>query len=177
VGRGKRTQAEDILYGSFVTFRSDEDERELRRQKAGGKRASAKEAAIELQRQTPITKEQFKALCKSKANHPLLARRYGITPEQITGYKNIVESVKRVFPLESGYKQLLEDLYPPGTRVVFEQLRNPNSESRNLPGAPSAGQEGTIEEVDSIGTLRVRWDNGKSFVLASGDKFKCFPAE
>ena len=52
--------------------------------------------------------------------------------------------------------------YPPGTRIVLDSM--------NTPEAPPAGTQGTVTDVDEIGTIHVNWDNGSTLsVTLIGD--------
>lgn len=52
--------------------------------------------------------------------------------------------------------------YPPGTRIELIQM--------NDPFAPvPAGTRGTVDHVDDAGQLHMRWDNGRTLALVSGE--------
>ena len=55
----------------------------------------------------------------------------------------------------------LRDRYRPGTRV--ELIRMDDLQ------APPIGTAGTVEQVDDIGTIHVRWDNGCGLGVAYGE--------
>ena len=50
--------------------------------------------------------------------------------------------------------------YPKGTRVELVQMDDPQ--------APPIGTLGTVEGVDDIGSIMVRWDNGSGLNVAYG---------
>ena len=50
--------------------------------------------------------------------------------------------------------------YPKGTRVEPVQMDDPQ--------APPIGTLGTVEGVDDIGSIMVRWDNGSGLNVAYG---------
>lgn len=52
--------------------------------------------------------------------------------------------------------------YPPGTRIKLLSM--------NDPFAPvPEGTLGTVDHVDDAGTIHMRWDNGRSLGLVSGE--------
>ena len=55
----------------------------------------------------------------------------------------------------------LRKQYPAGTRVVLGIMDDPY--------APPPGTKGTVQYVDDIGQLGVRWDNGSSLSLIPGE--------
>ena len=54
----------------------------------------------------------------------------------------------------------LKAKYPKGTRVILVVMDDVQ--------APPVGTEGTVEDVDDIGSLCVRWDNGSSLHVIYG---------
>ena len=55
--------------------------------------------------------------------------------------------------------------YRPGTRIVLVYMDSVDS--------PPVGTKGTVVKVDSIGTLRVLWDNGSEEGIVLGeDRFE-----
>lgn len=53
-------------------------------------------------------------------------------------------------------------LYPPGTRIELISMKDPY--------APvPAGTRGTVEFVDSMGTIFPEWDNGRSLGVVPGE--------
>ncbi|MGP1589760.1 MAG: DUF4314 domain-containing protein [Oribacterium sp.] len=67
-------------------------------------------------------------------------------------------------------KKELEDLqgmYPVGPRVVLITMNDIQ--------APPAGTCGTVQYVDALGDIGVRWDNGSrlSVGLEAGDQIRC----
>ena len=63
----------------------------------------------------------------------------------------------------------VEDLrrrYPKGSRVKLIKLEDPY---RNIP----EGTKGTVDSVDDIGTIHVRWDDGPRLGIVPGvDEFR-----
>ena len=51
--------------------------------------------------------------------------------------------------------------YPAGTRVVLEQMDDPQ--------APPAGTMGTVAGVDDTASILVRWDNGSGLNVVYGE--------
>ena len=62
--------------------------------------------------------------------------------------------------------QRYKESYPPGTRVMLLSMEDP--------WAPvPSGTRGTVEVVDDIGQLHMKWDNGRSLALIEGaDEFE-----
>ena len=56
--------------------------------------------------------------------------------------------------------QALRERFPRGTRVELVQMDDPQ--------APPAGTKGTVEGVDDIGSIMVRWDNGSGLNVVYG---------
>ena len=54
----------------------------------------------------------------------------------------------------------LRDMYPKGTRVRLDFMDDRQ--------APPVGTEGTVTNVDDVGTIHVRWDNGCGLGVAYG---------
>ena len=58
--------------------------------------------------------------------------------------------------------QRYKENYPPGTRVMLLSMEDP--------WAPvPAGTRGTVEVVDDIGQLHMKWDNGRTLALVPGE--------
>ena len=58
----------------------------------------------------------------------------------------------------------IREKYPAGTRIRLLLMEDPQA----LP----AGSEGTVESVDDVGTIHMRWDCGRSLGLIVGvDEF------
>ncbi len=53
-------------------------------------------------------------------------------------------------------------LYPPGTRIVLGEMRDPYA-----PVPP--GTRGTVKFVDDMGTIHPQWDNGRTLGLIYGE--------
>jgi hypothetical protein len=60
----------------------------------------------------------------------------------------------------------IKEEYPAGTRIELIRMDDPY--------APlESGMMGTVERVDDIGTLHMKWDNGRTLgVVTSEDSFK-----
>ncbi|MFI3255512.1 MAG: DUF4314 domain-containing protein [Eubacteriales bacterium] len=55
--------------------------------------------------------------------------------------------------------------YPKGTRIRLNSMSDPYS-------PVEAGTEGTVKSVDSLGTLHINWDNGRTLgLILSEDSF------
>lgn len=60
----------------------------------------------------------------------------------------------------------IKEAYPTGTRIELLQMDDPYA-----PLEP--GMMGTVERVDDIGTLHMKWDNGRTLGVVPGeDSFK-----
>ena len=58
--------------------------------------------------------------------------------------------------------QRYKESYPPGTRVMLLSMEDP--------WAPvPSGTRGTVELVDDIGQIHMKWDNGRSLALVPGE--------
>ena len=63
----------------------------------------------------------------------------------------------------------IKEQYPPGTRIRLNSMDDPYA-----PIAP--GTEGEVDFVDDIGTIHMKWDNGRSLALIPGeDSFTVLP--
>ena len=58
--------------------------------------------------------------------------------------------------------QRYKESYPPGTRVMLLSMEDPWSP------VPS-GTRGTVEVVDDIGQIHMKWDNGRTLALVPGE--------
>ena len=57
-------------------------------------------------------------------------------------------------------------MFPPGTRIVLQHMDDPYN-----PIPP--GTRGTVDDVDDIGTIFPKWDNGSGLGLVYGeDRFR-----
>ena len=52
--------------------------------------------------------------------------------------------------------------YPPGTRVILLNMNDPYS-------PVESGMRGTVQSVDDIGQLLMKWDNGRALALIPGE--------
>ena len=52
--------------------------------------------------------------------------------------------------------------YPPGTRVMLLNMNDPYS-------LVESGMRGTVQSVDDIGQLLMKWDNGRALALIPGE--------
>ena len=63
----------------------------------------------------------------------------------------------------------IKEQYPEGTRIRLNHMSDPWS-------PVPEGTEGTVDHVDSIGTIHMKWDNGRSLGLVPGeDSFSVIP--
>ena len=63
----------------------------------------------------------------------------------------------------------IKEQYPPGTRIRLNSMEDPYA-----PIAP--GTEGVVDFVDDIGTIHMKWDNGRSLgIVPSEDSFSVLP--
>lgn len=63
----------------------------------------------------------------------------------------------------------IKEQYPPGTRIRLNSMEDPYA-----PLAP--GTEGEVDFVDDIGTIHMKWDNGRALGIVPGeDSFSVLP--
>lgn len=63
----------------------------------------------------------------------------------------------------------IKEQYPPGTRIRLNSMEDPYA-----PIAP--GTEGVVDVVDDIGTIHMKWNNGRSLGIVPGeDSFSVLP--
>lgn len=63
----------------------------------------------------------------------------------------------------------IKEQYPPGTRIRLNSMEDPYA-----PVAP--GTEGVVDFVDDIGTIHMKWNNGRSLGIVPGeDSFSVLP--
>ena len=63
----------------------------------------------------------------------------------------------------------IKALYPAGTRIRLNHMDDPWS-------PVPEGTEGTVDMVDDIGQLHMKWDNGRTLPLVPGeDSFSVIP--
>ena len=63
----------------------------------------------------------------------------------------------------------IKEQYPPGTRIRLNSMEDPYA-----PIAP--GTEGKVDFVDDVGTIHMKWDNGRSLGIVPGeDSFTVLP--
>lgn len=58
--------------------------------------------------------------------------------------------------------QIYKDAYPPGTRVMLLHMKDPYSPVED-------GMRGSVDFVDDIGQIFMRWDNGRTLPLVPGE--------
>ena len=58
--------------------------------------------------------------------------------------------------------QRIKESYPPGTRLMLLNMEDPWSP------VPS-GTRGTVDVVDDIGQIHMKWDNGRTIALVPGE--------
>ena len=62
--------------------------------------------------------------------------------------------------------EMCKRMYPKGTRIELISMEDPYN-----PIQP--GTKGTVEYVDDIGTIHMKWDNGRTLGIVPGeDRFK-----
>ena len=62
--------------------------------------------------------------------------------------------------------QRYKEAYPPGTRLMLLCMNDPHH-------PVESGTRGTVEHVDDMGTIHMRWDNGRGLGLVPGeDEFR-----
>ena len=67
--------------------------------------------------------------------------------------------------------ELTRQRYPPGTRLELVQM---NDDPQPVP----PGTQGTVVDVDGIGQLVMKWDNGRTLSLVPGvDQFRKLPEQ
>lgn len=141
-------EADNILFGSFE-LPSEEQVRKIkagRKQRQKEKAADARADKVRRQRRNPLQHDQLKEMLKSDAAHPLAARRYGISPEDLERYRQSYDHLHRQ-SLHHAYRRCLHELYPPGTRAVL------------------IGRWGTLIEYGSGAAFEIRWDDGEESSL------------
>ena len=63
----------------------------------------------------------------------------------------------------------IKEQYPAGTRIRLNHMADPWS-------PVPEGTEGTVDRVDDIGTVHMKWDNGRTLGLVPGeDSFSVIP--
>ena len=66
-----------------------------------------------------------------------------------------------MFGISKEEKARIEERYPQGCRVELVSMDDSQ--------APPSGTKGTVDYVDDIGTIHVRWDNGSSLGIILGE--------
>lgn len=62
--------------------------------------------------------------------------------------------------------QRYKEAYPPGTRLMLFNMNDPHHPDES-------GTRGTVEYVDDMGTIHMKWDNGRGLGLVPGeDEFR-----
>ena len=65
--------------------------------------------------------------------------------------------------------KFIKEQYPPGTRIRLNSMNDPYA-----PVAP--GTEGEVDFVGDLGSLHMKWSNGRSLALIPGeDSFSVLP--
>ena len=73
--------------------------------------------------------------------------------------------------IERSLLEKLRNEYPPGTRIRLTEMRDPMA-----PVPP--GTAGTVIAVDDVGTIHMKWDNGRTLGLITGvDSFSKLETE
>lgn len=63
------------------------------------------------------------------------------------------------------------ETYPPGTRIMLLHMNDPYS-------PVESGTRGTVELIDSMAQIHMKWDNGRTLPLNSDeDSFRILTAE
>lgn len=69
------------------------------------------------------------------------------------------------FPSQKEVERIKEQ-YPVGTRIELISMEDPHVPIES-------GIKGTVSSIDAIGTLHMKWDNGRTLGVVPGeDKFK-----
>ena len=75
------------------------------------------------------------------------------------------------FNIERGLLEKLRNEYPTGTRIRLMEMKDPVA-----PVPP--GTAGTVIAVDDVGTIHMKWDNGRTLGLITGvDSFSKLETE
>ncbi len=67
-----------------------------------------------------------------------------------------------MFGIDAEEVELLRKQYPAGSRVMVDRMDND-------PHPIEPGTKGTVDHVDSIGTIHCRFDNGRYLGLVPGE--------
>ena len=118
-----------------------------------------------------LSPTDFGQIWRSRSTQPRVAKRYGLSSEQIEQIYAAVHAYGGGNGEAIAYERCLRLLYPPGTR--FRLDRELDSDSASMRGAPGPGDEGVLESFDSRPKLFIRWDSsGECFPLVPGtDEF------
>lgn len=68
------------------------------------------------------------------------------------------------FPSRSEVERIKKQ-YPVGTRIELISMDDPHTPIES-------GMQGEVVCIDSIGTLQMKWDNGRTLGIVPGDSFK-----
>ena len=73
--------------------------------------------------------------------------------------------------IERSMLEKLRNEYPPGTRIRLTEMRDPMA-----PVPP--GTTGTVIAVDDVGTIHMKWDNGRTLgLITEVDRFSKLETE
>ena len=62
--------------------------------------------------------------------------------------------------------EIYKKAYPPGTRIMLEGMNDPHH-------PVESGMRGTVDHVDDLGDIHMKWDNGRGLALVPGeDQFR-----
>ena len=56
--------------------------------------------------------------------------------------------------------EMIKEIYPTGTKIELDYMEDPQ--------AVPPGTKGTVEYVDDIGQIHVKWENGSGLALIYG---------
>ena len=82
-------------------------------------------------------------------------------PRQLEEYQKTPKHGRKV-SMDRKMVNFIKEQYPPGTRIRLNSTVDPYA-----PVAP--GTEGEVDFVDDIGTIHMRWDNGRALGIVPGE--------